>query len=109
MKKIICLVLAVCLTACLFAGCGKNDDKTASDASEAQKTAEVIKFGTNAEFPPFEFVAANGVIDEFDGIDICIAKEIAEQNGATAKIENMEFDSLLVALRTSRSTPLLPE
>lgn len=102
MKKIICLVLAVCLTACLFAGCGKNDDKTASDASEAQKTAEVIKFGTNAEFPPFVFVAANGVIDEFDGIDICIAKEIAEQNGATAKIENMEFDSLLVALQNKQ-------
>ena len=93
-------MLAVCLTACLFAGCGKTESTT--DTASDTKTAEVYKFGTNAEFPPFEFVSANGVIDEYDGIDICIAKDIAEQNGATAKIENMEFDSLLVALQNKQ-------
>lgn len=100
MKKFICIMLAVCLTACLFAGCGKTESTT--DTASDTKTAEVYKFGTNAEFPPFEFVSANGVIDEYDGIDICIAKDIAEQNGATAKIENMEFDSLLVALQNKQ-------
>ena len=39
--------------------------------------AETITFGTNAEFPPFEFIAAEGVIDTFDGIDMAIAKQIA--------------------------------
>ena len=65
----------------------------------AASAEDVLKFGTNAEFPPFEFVSASGVIDEFDGIDIVIAKQIAEENGMKAAIENMEFDSLLIALQ----------
>lgn len=64
--------------------------------------AETITFGTNAEFPPFEFIAAEGVIDTFDGIDMAIAKQIAEENEMEAKIENMEFDSLLVALQNGQ-------
>lgn len=63
---------------------------------------DTLTFGTNAEFPPFEFVTAEGVIDEFDGIDMVIAKTIAEENGMTAKISNMEFDSLLIALQSGQ-------
>ena len=59
-------------------------------------------FGTNAEFPPFEFVASNGVIGEFDGIDIAIADQIAKDNGMVAEIANMEFDSLLIALENGQ-------
>ncbi len=65
----------------------------------AVSAEDVLKFGTNAEFPPFEFISAEGVIDEFDGIDMVIAKNIAEANDMTAVIENMEFDSLLIALQ----------
>lgn len=66
------------------------------------KTEGVITFGTNAEFPPFEFVTSAGVIDQYDGIDMAIAKQIAEENGMTAAVENMEFDSLLVALQNGQ-------
>ena len=66
------------------------------------KTEGVLTFGTNAEFPPFEFVAGSGVIDQYDGIDIAIAKQIAEENGMTAAIENMEFVSLLIALENGQ-------
>lgn len=66
------------------------------------KTEGVLTFGTNAEFPPFEFVAGTGVIDQYDGIDMAIAKQIAEDNGMTAAVENMEFDSLLVALQNGQ-------
>lgn len=79
------VMLAATLTAC--GGSGKG---------------EKLTFGTNAEFPPFEFVASEGVIDQYDGIDMAIAKNIAEQNGMTAAIENMEFDSLLVALQNGQ-------
>ena len=92
MKKSVRIIaaalIAVLMTACLTA-CGK-------------KTEGTIKFGTNAEFPPFEFVAANGVIGEFDGIDIAIAKQIGDDINMEAKIENMEFDSLLVALQNKQ-------
>ena len=81
-----------------------DTETAASDeaAAAVTKTEGVITFGTNAEFPPFEFVASNGVIDQYDGIDMAIAKQIAEENGMTAAVENMEFDSLLVALQNGQ-------
>ncbi|MGN0425187.1 MAG: transporter substrate-binding domain-containing protein [Acetatifactor sp.] len=88
MKKLVTKVTAVIAAAALVFGmtaCGSAKNDT-------------IKFGTNAEFPPFEFVSANGVIGQFDGIDMAIAKQIGEDIGKTAEIENMEFDSLLIAL-----------
>lgn len=83
------------------------DETDAVDAGEEQsaavtKTEGVITFGTNAEFPPFEFVAGSGVIDQYDGIDMAIAKQIAEENGMTVAVENMEFDSLLIALQNGQ-------
>ncbi len=74
----------------------------AEQSGAATKTEGVITFGTNAEFPPFEFVAGTGVIDQYDGIDMAIAKQIAEENGMTAAVENMEFDSLLIALQNGQ-------
>lgn len=75
---------------------------TAADTQADTAEGGTLTFGTNAEFPPFEFVSANGVIDQYDGIDMAIAKKIAEDNGMTAAIENMEFDSLLIALQNGQ-------
>lgn len=88
----IALVLSTVMIALAFAGCGAQDNTD----------AEKIVFGTNAEFPPFEFVATEGVIGEFDGIDMAIADLIAKDNGMTAEISNMEFDSLLIALENGQ-------
>lgn len=81
-----------------------SDEAGADETGSAAitKTEGVITFGTNAEFPPFEFVASSGVIDQYDGIDMAIAKQIAEDSGMTAAMENMEFDSLLVALQNGQ-------
>lgn len=83
-----------------------SETEASEDAEQAgavtTKTEGVLTFGTNAEFPPFEFVAGTGVIDQYDGIDMAIAKQIAEENGMTAAVENMEFDSLLVALQNGQ-------
>lgn len=88
-SKLMAMMLVIALAVSCLAACGS-------------KSGETLKFGTNAEFPPFEFVAANGVIGEYDGIDMAIAKQIGEENGYTAVIENMEFDSLLVALQNGQ-------
>lgn len=77
-------------------------NETEPSAAGVTRTEGVLTFGTNAEFPPFEFVAGTGVIDQYDGIDMAIAKQIAEENGMKAAIENMEFDSLLVALQNGQ-------
>lgn len=89
-KKLIATVSMAAMTVAL-AACGGGNE-----------SGDAIIFGTNAEFPPFEFVSANGVIGEFDGIDMAIAKQIAEENGKEAKVENMEFDSLLIALENGQ-------
>lgn len=80
---------------------GETADAEASQTA-ITRTEGVITFGTNAEFPPFEFVAGSGVIDQYDGIDMAIAKQIAEDNGMEAAMENMEFDALLIALENGQ-------
>ena len=80
----------------------ETEDAAAGTEEAAPAEGGTITFGTNAEFPPFEYVTANGVIGEYDGIDMALAKQIAEENGMTAAIENIEFDSLLVALQNGQ-------
>lgn len=91
MTKRIALAVACVTTVAMLAACGGSAKKDST-----------ITFGTNAEFAPFEFVAANGVIDQYDGIDMAIAKQIGDETDKTAKIENMEFDSLLLALQNGQ-------
>ena len=92
MMKKIAVILSMAMLVCGLAACG----------GDSAQNSDTITFGTNAEFPPFEFVASNGVIGQYDGIDMAIAKQIAEKNGMTAEIENMEFDSLLIALENGQ-------
>ncbi len=102
--KTLALVTAVVIAAMALTACGERKKDSAADKTEQNSTAaKTIKFGTNAEFPPFEFVSnKGGVIGEFDGIDMAMAKQIAEDNGMTAEVNNMEFDSLLVALQNGQ-------
>lgn len=92
MSKIVAVALVAAMVVATLVGCG----------AKADEKGNTLTFATNAEFPPFEFVSANGVIGEYDGIDLAIAKQIAEENGYTPAMENMEFDSLLVALQNGQ-------
>ncbi|MBP5310944.1 MAG: basic amino acid ABC transporter substrate-binding protein [Lachnospiraceae bacterium] len=87
MKKLLSVLLLTAMMSVMLCACGGSKG---------------IKFGTNAEFPPFEYVTAAGVIGEYDGIDMAIAKEIGVQSGMDISIENMEFDSLLIALENGQ-------
>ena len=118
MKKILTAVLVVSLAVLMMAGCKKADSSDSSAASqggqessqansEATGTKKLEKgqkliIGTNAEFPPFEYVKANGVIGEFDGVDMAIAKEIGERLGMEVEISSMDFNSLIPALDSDR-------
>ena len=97
-------VMAFSMAACGSSGKVGTFEEVGDADSEVIETGAggTIVFGTNAEFPPFEYVAGEGVIDNFDGIDMAIAKQIAEENGKTASINNMEFDSLLLALQNGQ-------
>ena len=84
MKRIISVACAAVLCLAAFSGCSKDDGK--------------LTMATNAEFPPFEFVSMNnGLVDNFTGVDIAIAKAIADDMGKTLEIQNMEFEAVLMA------------
>lgn len=73
-----------------------------TDAAEAAVTVDsealadgVLVVGTNAEFPPFEFVGDDG---EPDGFDIALIKAVGEKLGVEVQVENMEFASLVSSI-----------
>ncbi|HIT84847.1 MAG TPA: basic amino acid ABC transporter substrate-binding protein [Candidatus Ornithomonoglobus intestinigallinarum] len=85
--KLAALAAAAVMGASSLAGCGSDD---------------TLVMGTNAAFPPFEYTTTNGLVDEFDGIDVAIAKKIAESMGKQLTIEDMEFDGLVASVSTGK-------
>lgn len=81
-KKVIAIALIAVLALCMLAGC-------------AEKEEDTLVMGTEAAFPPYEFVGDN---DEITGIDPEIAAAIAEKMGKKLVIKSMEFDSLIPAV-----------
>lgn len=104
MKKLVALLLAAVMTMSLLTACGSNASEEAAKTDTAAEQGEgadqaladgVLTVGTNAEFPPFEYVDDNG---EADGFDIALIKAIGEKLGVEVVVENMEFDSLVASI-----------
>ena len=73
-----------------------NAEANVEEAAEAAALSDgVLTVGTNAEFPPFEYVDDNG---EPDGFDIALIKAIGEKLGVEVEVENMEFASLVSSI-----------
>ena len=123
MKKILALVLALCMVFALAAGGEAASDPTdapeseapaseapaseapASEAPEGDGTFTTIVEGkltmsTNAQFPPYEMTTDDG---GFEGIDVEIATAIAEKLGLELDILDMDFDSALLAVQQGKS------
>lgn len=84
--KVVSLIAVSVLTMGLLAGCGSSKD------------SNVLVMGTNAEFEPFEYYEGTEIV----GFDVEVAKAIAEKMGKELKMEDMAFDSLLLALGSSK-------
>ena len=94
MKRMIAIVLSLCLAVMALAGCGSTApaaaDPTAAPASEAtaepaaessaEPSAEAGKLivGFDAEFPPFGYIAEDG---SYDGFDLALAQEVCARLG----------------------------
>lgn len=87
MKRIFALALALCMMFALVS-CGSEE--------VAEAEGGTLVMGTNAAFPPYEFMEGNEIV----GIDAEIAAAIAEKLGMNLEIKNMEFDSLIPAVST---------
>ncbi|MCR8701153.1 transporter substrate-binding domain-containing protein, partial [Campylobacter sp. RM12176] len=61
--------------------------------------AQTIKVGTNATYPPFEFVNEQ---NQITGFDMDLMAEIAKKVGFKFEIVNISFDSLIPALKAGK-------
>lgn len=65
---------------------------------KATEGEETIIMGTNASFPPFEYLEGTDIV----GYDISISQEIAADMGKKLEVKNMDFNALLGALSTGQ-------
>ena len=101
-KKITAILAAAVLSTAALASCGGSDAPAPETAPTPSTNGDELVMGTNAAFQPFEYVTENGLVDIYDGIDVAIAKKIADESGKTLKIEDMEFDGLIAAVSTGK-------
>jgi polar amino acid transport system substrate-binding protein len=72
------------------------DGKIVIPASEASSGSKIVKLGTNAAFPPFEYVEGKNIV----GFDITMGQKIAANAGMKLEVVDMAFDSLIPALQS---------
>ncbi|MDD4169455.1 MAG: ABC transporter substrate-binding protein/permease [Desulfotomaculaceae bacterium] len=66
---------------------------------ELSGSRDILRVGTEALMPPFEFVTGN---NEVSGFDIELAERIGQAIGKKAVIENMSFSALIPALESGK-------
>ena len=90
MKKIIAIALTLVLAVSLFTACNTKGET----ANEGKLT-----MATNAQFPPYEYVESGKIV----GIDAEIAQAIADKLGLELQIDDMEFDSIIEAVKGGKA------
>lgn len=114
MKKYLKSIFAFAMTTTMLfamAGCGSSSEPNNSEEqntevtqgeveqTEGEATGDVFVMATNAEFPPYEFYEGQDIV----GIDVEIAKAIAESMGKELKVEDMAFDSIIPAILSGKA------
>ena len=92
MKKIISIALVLLMVVSMMAGCGSK--KNLGTVEEGK-----LIMATNAQFPPYEFYEGETIV----GIDAEIAKAIADKLGLELVIDDMEFDSIIEAVKGGKA------
>ena len=101
MKKVLTLVLALTMALGLVA-CGGSDKGGKDEQDAGYVTVEKGKLimSTSADFPPYEMIADDG---SFEGIDVDVAAAIADKLGLELVVDDMDFDSALLAVQNGKS------
>jgi len=110
-KKITALALSIAMICCLAACSGGNTQTKAAETTAAQSaqsatpTIDAIKAKgkltvlTNASFPPFEYIDAQGKVA---GVDLDASQKIADKLGVELEVIDMDFDLLIDALKNGK-------
>lgn len=75
----------------------KDETGTAPDMNEDAPNGKLV-MGTEAGFPPYEYMSGGAVI----GTDIDIMSEVAKELDMELVVENMAFDGLIAALQQGK-------
>src|SRR3954447_9229589 len=101
MKKVISLLMMSILIAGVLAACGSNEKDSGNAGESNNKDAKVLKMGTSADYPPFEYIdTAKG--SDIIGFDIDLANALAEKTGYEIEVQDMDFNSLIPALQAKQ-------
>ena len=96
MKKIFKYIFLAIVFCCVCTNAAANIYASSTNSTiETIKHRGYITVATNAEFPPFEYVANADI----RGIDVEIAQKISEKLGVALKIKNAPFNSLILMLQ----------
>ena len=87
-----------------LAGCGSTGGNTAATTTAASSAAASgdlklvsdgkLTIGTSPDFPPFENLENN----EYVGLDMDLAKAVADKMGLELEIKNLQFDAIVPAV-----------
>ena len=92
MKRLIALLMALCLTVC-FAGCGKKDSK--NDLDYVKENGKLVVGVT--VFEPMDYQDADG---NWTGFDADLATAFAEKLGVDAEFQIIDWDSKTMELES---------
>nr|WP_122012177.1 transporter substrate-binding domain-containing protein [Maliibacterium massiliense] len=113
-KIIACMLLVVMAAAVLGACAPKQATPSASASASASagstgtpnidkiKKAGKLVMLTEGSFPPFEYEDSKDGVNGISGVDVDIAKAVAEELGVELEVVNMKFDSLVAALTSGK-------
>lgn len=96
MRKVLTTLILVMGLITALTACGP---KQPANHLEAIKTAGVIKIGTSADYPPFEYVDQAG---NMAGFDVELMQELAKNLGVKVEWVDMPFDSLIAAVQEGK-------
>jgi polar amino acid transport system substrate-binding protein len=96
MKRYLIIAALLALSALALSACAP--EKPANHL-EAIKQNGVIKVGTSADYPPFEYVDSSG---NMTGFDIDLMNEIGKRIGVKVEWVDMPFDSLIAAVQEGK-------
>ena len=96
MKKLISMVVLASLMFTVSA-CSNQE---AEEGAETEKDTLIL--GTSADYPPYEFKKNIDGEDQYVGLDIEFAKEVAKKAGKELEIVDMPFKSLLLELEIGK-------
>ena len=89
-------VIAVTVTVAIFS---KNGEENLTQEKEISSEKEKIIMVTEAGFAPYEFYDGEEIV----GVDIEIAKKIAEKTGKELEIKDTDFDSIINEVKTGKA------